>query len=251
MEAHASADEATAGQVGLLGALATAGIAALAYEHEVAKQLELLRDVGMTLRRISKGPLQQKLTSIAQQIDEWVERAQGTRSLFVPLLDEQNRTLRGRFPAKEVVETIAKQTTPILRGARIETVLIDQWLRLPRSGMIEWNAIFQNVFVNAVNAMAEIEEKIIRVSSRKSGKRYSLLIQDKGCGVNLASSNQLFEPFVRKTNIPISQRAFGLGGSGLGLTIVRMVAGEIKCEVAFIKPEDGFSTCLEVSWRET
>ncbi len=84
--------EIRARQVGLLGALATAGITALAYEHEVNKQFQLLDEVIKKVRTIRAFDTNSTYTlnEIAEQLSRWVERARATRALFSPLLDEEN-----------------------------------------------------------------------------------------------------------------------------------------------------------------
>jgi signal transduction histidine kinase len=59
----------------------------------------------------------------------------------------------------------------------------------------------------------------------------------------------LFEPFVRRLKLPPDRQRAGLGGTGLGLTIVRMLAMTLKCDVAFVAPPPGFATTFEISWQ--
>ena len=40
-----------------------------------------------------------------------------------------------------------------------------------------------------------------------------------------------------------------LGGTGLGLTIVRLIAKEFDVSVRFEKPEAGFSTAVRIAWK--
>ena len=98
--------------------------------------------------------------------------------------------------------------------------------------------------------MLDSEIKKIDVSSRINGKSREILIQDTGCGVDLKAAEDLFEPFARKLDISPERRALGYGGTGLGLTIVRLVAHKIGCEVSFVEPEKGFSTAFSLRWRE-
>jgi signal transduction histidine kinase len=88
------------------------------------------------------------------------------------------------------------------------------------------------------------------VSSKVENIDNVILIQDTGCGVNLEEAENLFEPFVRRTEISPEKRALGYGGMGLGLTIVRMIANAIDCSVSFVKPEKGYSTAFSLRWRE-
>ena len=70
-----------------------------------------------------------------------------------------------------------------------------------------------------------------------------------GLGVGLAESQRLFEPFERRLTIASDKRSLALGGQGLGLAIVRMIAARRAAQAAFVTPEKGFSTTLEISWK--
>jgi len=80
--------------------------------------------------------------------------------------------------------------------------------------------------------------------------RRLLLFEDTGIGVDLDEAEQLFEPFQRRVYVSPDRKSLGLGGNGLGLTIVRMIAEATDCRVAFIKPTGGFATAFCLSWKE-
>lgn len=244
--------ERTVQQMTLLGSLATAGMTALAYEHEIGKQFHILENVAEELSalRVSDTTLQQRLRNVGKNINEWLERARATRTLFSPLMDEENRTLRSRFRAKALVEQVKEQVSGLTRGVEIDTSSINEDLRLPEGGFTEWSSIFQNVFLNAVNATLDSKIKLITVSSIKHGQRWAILVQDTGKGVDLKKADKLFEPFERELKISLERRALELGGTGLGLTIVRMLAHGLNCKVRFIEPEKTFKTAFELSWSE-
>jgi signal transduction histidine kinase len=244
--------ELKAQQVGLLGALATAGISALAYEHEVNKQFRLLEEVIKQLEaiKITDQNAQNFLSDLRESLTEWLDRARGTRALFSPLLEEESRTTKARFKAKILVEDVKEQMRIFLRGIPVDTSGLDDTLRLPEARFTDWSSIFQNVFLNAVNAMIDSEDKRIFVNSRIRDRKREILVQDTGCGVNLDNTNELFKPFVRKITVSAERRALGYGGSGLGLTIVRMIAENIGCGVTFVKADKGYSTAFQVSWSE-
>jgi signal transduction histidine kinase len=252
IDASEAESKAITQQVGLLGSLATAGMSALAYEHEVVKQLILLEEVAEELTEIQvrDGVTRQRLKSVASNLSEWIERARATRSLFSSLMDEENRTARSRFKARMLVDEVNTQMTVLTRGVDIDTTEIDDSLRLPEGGFAEWSAVFQNVFLNAINAMLDAKVRRISASSRTRGRTRIILIQDTGSGVDLASAEDLFKPFVRKSKLSPERRALGLGGTGLGLAIVKMIAGNLDCKVAFVEPEDSFKTAFQLSWNE-
>ena len=240
-------------QRGVLGSLATAGMSALAYEHEVQKQYNLLENVVAELENIQvrDGKIQDRLGTISKDLKEWIRRARATRNLFSYLLDEENRDLRARFKAKQLLDDVTAQMSVLLRGVQIDLNQIDDSLRLPEAGYAEWSSIFQNVLINAVNAMLDSRKRLVVINSHSKGRKRTLLIQDTGSGVELEKAAELFKPFVRKQIISPERRALGAGGSGLGLTIVRMIADSINCDVSFVKPEEGFSTAFQISWTES
>jgi signal transduction histidine kinase len=258
-QAHAVRDVSTKeaelfkAQSGLLATLATAGISTIAYEHEVGKQLQFIEAIVEDIRKVYTGDqlLRRKLDSIANDLKDWVGRAHATRALFSPLMDEENREAQGRLRAGTIVDQVKTQIAILTRGIPIDTSEVEQDLRLPEGRFTEWSAIFQNLFINAVNAMLDSDEKKISVSSQARGRFRMILVQDTGVGVDLEDSEELFQPFVRKQVISRERRQLGLGGTGLGLTIVRMIAQNRNCRVGFVKPENGFSTAFSLSWSET
>ena len=235
-------------QAGVLGALATAGITALASEHEVSKQLALLEDAARQL--VDTAAPGSASENIASQINEWIKRARATRALFGHLLQLEDTEVVARFNARHVVGDVARSVAPLMRGATIDTRPIDGSLRLPPARLAEWSAIFQNVLINAANAMLDRRVKEVRVRSAAHGKSKEIRVEDTGYGIDLSQAEQFFEPFERGTPIPADRQALGAGGMGLGLTIVRMVATAINCEVGFAEPSEGFSTSFRLAWRE-
>lgn len=252
-EAAATSQERVLEQIGLLGALATAGISALAYQHELTKQFASIEAIVTEIKRIQTGNqrLQRRLRSLGEDLSTWVERARATNALFDYLADPENTQTKQRFRAFAVLEDVKEQTQFLARGIKVDLRGVDQELYLPRASLVEWGAIFQNVFTNAFNAMLDSEKRLLRVSSRVDGQTREIVAQDTGVGVDLEDSAELFLPFVRKMEVSPERQALGYGGTGLGLTIVRLLADNIGCRVAFVEPEDEFSTAFSLSWRET
>ncbi|MBC8508754.1 MAG: sensor histidine kinase [Chloroflexi bacterium] len=242
-------------QAGLLGALATTGMSALAYEHEIKKHhfklLELARELGEI--KVDDPTIQEQLDSIVRRLNAIIDQSRSLRAVFSAMLEEENRTTIGRFKARSLIRDVSDQLGILLRGVRPTTHRVDDDLLLPQAGFAEWSAIFQNILLNAVNAMLDnpdAKTKRINVSSRIDGDRRTILIQDTGVGANLTTAEELFKPFVRKLKISPERKALGVGGTGLGLTIVRMITDNIGCNVSFTNPEDGFTTAFQIQWRE-
>lgn len=238
--------------LGLLGALATAGISALAYEHEVYKQFETLEDIVLTLYDAQNSSADQPpdLDSMAREIEAWLDRARATHNLFSHLLQEENRTIRRRFPAKSTIDLVWDQVAAINPGVTLNLDGVSEGLTLPPGRYVEWSAIFQNIFTNAFNAMRESPQRSIDVSAGHARGNTWLLLQDTGVGVDLADADDLFDPFVRKLKPGPDHTALALGGGGLGLTIVRMMAEELSCTVEFVNPDSHHATAIRIGWRD-
>jgi signal transduction histidine kinase len=194
--------------------------------------------------------LREILKELSDDLSSWLERTNSTNALFAYYTDSENVKVRRRFLAKEVIGDVKQQVEVLARGISIDLSAVDGRLLLPEASIVEWGAVFQNVFINAFNALMDSERKSIKVSSRIEGRNLEILVQDTGCGVDLKKSETLFEPFERKVAISPERRALGYGGMGLGLTIVRLIANNVGCRVSFVDPEKGFSTAFSIRWRE-
>lgn len=233
----------------LLGALATAGMGAVAIGHELGKELHDLRGTIQELLGVSaKDP---SIVSLLSKLQHWIDRTTDTQRLFSPLMDADDRERAHPLKSRQILKSVVRNSDALLNGVKIDLGGIDDQLRFPKAPMSAWQAVFQNVFVNSVNAMIATGANEIRCRSKRLGRdRVCLIVEDRGVGVELSSSSDLFKPFVRKLEIPEERKALKLGGVGMGLTIVRMIAESVGCEVAFVRPSPGFGAAFRLCWKE-
>ena len=244
--------EWTRNQSGLLGAMATVGATALAFDHQFNQQLNVLEQHVATLESaIQKNPhVQHLIDPISGGIRRWIQDTRDTRRIFSPISDERNRTIVKRFRAKPLLENMVDNLRNILRGVLVDDSGIDEKLLLPEASYPVWMAIFYNVLMNASNAMLDSDTKQMALSSFRAGSLQGVRIQDTGVGIDLAKAESLFQPLKRDLEISHERRALGYGGTGLGLAIVRMLATDLKAEVHFKEPTAPFKTCFEIVWSE-
>ena len=242
----------TRSQSGLLGAMATVGSTAIAFDHQLNQQLSLLEYHAETLDNLvgANPKIRKAIGPVAASIKNWIQGVRDTRAVFSPITDERNRTTVTRFRARPLVQSMADNMKAILRGVRVDVSDIDQDILLPNASYPIWMAIFHNLLMNASNAMLDSETKHIAVSSAVSCKDRTIRVQDTGVGINLKKAESLFEPLKRGLKISAERRALGYGGTGLGLAIVRLLAIDLGATVRFTKPEAPFSTCFELAWQE-
>ncbi|MBE2200953.1 MAG: ATP-binding protein [Anaerolinea sp.] len=253
-EASKATDEQYKQRTGLLGALAATGITALAFEHEIGQQKGLLKSVINNLQHLSR---EQNFHSAVldeniQQLELLLQRFEQNRLLFSPLMESPDREEVSRLRAKPLLQEIYRMLGPLTRNVPLDINAIDNTLRLPPATIAEWNALFQNVFLNAINALIDIPriDQLIAIKAYTRGETQYVRIQDTGVGVDLSSAETLFQPFERKLELSPEREQLGVGGTGLGLAIVKMLAENRDCQVHFSKPDEGFATAFELSWRE-
>lgn len=232
----------------LLGALATAGMGAIALEHELGKELTALRKAVDDLSKIQQSPTTAK---VKESLESLITRIADARKLLSPLMESENRDHLAQMKARPLIEGIVSDLKPLLRSIKVETVDIDEELRLPAATRAAWAAILQNVIVNAINATIDTSAKRIRIAGGYEPGRHqaTLRVEDNGVGVDLHDADNLFEPFERRLELSQDRKRLGLGGVGLGLTIVRMVAQSVDCQAHFVNPSDEMSTAFELSWK--
>jgi C4-dicarboxylate-specific signal transduction histidine kinase len=242
--------ELAALEVGLVGSLATAGITSLALEHESNKELIVLDGLADDIEKLAGETTREHADAIASELRAWIQRTRAIRAALSPLLDEDDRSIRERLNARAVMMNVVNHTRIFTRGIPISASEVSDGLLLPHGSMAEWSAIFQNVFINATNALLDTQSPSINISSHIVGRRRAILVQDNGVGIDIGRSESLFRPFAREARISTGRRALGLGGTGLGLTIVRMIAGALNAQVHFVEPQPDYSTAFELSWTE-
>lgn len=233
----------------LLGALATAGITSIAYEHEVSKQLKSLELIDRELSEIVddlNGRAQRIVQEARAELQRWVKRAEDIRKIFAPLTDEEDRKVERRFAAVEIAADVADHLK-VLATAEINTDAVPEALHLPRGTYAAWSAVFQNLYVNAFNAIRQESGQLVQVDGGGEDASGWIRLQDRGIGIDLLEAERYFRPFERG---PVRRRGNTLlGGTGLGLTIVRMITEELRCNVRFATPQTGFSTAVVIDWK--
>ena len=236
----------------LLAPLATAGMTALALSHELARETLLLEQVSARLRALAVSSRLPELRATADDIAAGAHRVAALRELFEPLLLPEDREATDRLRVLAVARQVVRGLGPLMRRVDFQTRDVPAHLRFPLGSFAEWSAILQNVLTNAWNAMLDSEQASIAFEGGRGARgREWLRISDTGVGIGvpLQDSEALFEPFQRHLSISPENRSIAIGGQGLGLAIVRMIAQRRSAQAAFVKPPPGFSTTFEISWR--
>ncbi|MDD9962202.1 MAG: ATP-binding protein [Gammaproteobacteria bacterium] len=235
----------------ILGPLATAGMAALAMDHEIAREANLVADVANRLKKLSEEVPSPTLDGAVADLNNFHNRFNSYRELFSPLADAEDREATRRLSVSLIANQVVKAVRPRMPRVAFDFSGIPRDLRFPVGAFVEWSAVLQNVLFNAWDAMLDCDLKRVRFDGIVERRNQRLRISDTGVGlaVPVEESNLLFEPFERRTEINFANRSVALGGQGLGLAIVRMISSQRGAEVRFVEPKKGFSTTIEVAWK--
>lgn len=236
----------------LLAPLASAGMAALALNHEISRENSSLSRIANELRTIAAKHQLKELVELADEFDKARHRLESLYELFAPLLSDMDKSATDRLRVRAVVEQSVGAMRALMPGVEFDLTGIPPSLRFPLGSLAEWNALLQNVLSNAWNAMLDSERTEVSFRAGKDSRGHEWLhISDTGQGLDvpLSEANELFEPFERRLKVSADKRSIAIGGQGLGLAIVRMIARRRAAEVAFIEPPEGFSTTFEIAWR--
>jgi signal transduction histidine kinase len=234
----------------LLAPLATAGMAALALAHEIHRETRGLKRHASGLRTLATGSDRAELLVAADAIDATSQRLEDLMRLFGPITNEEDRSGNDRLKVRVVLEDVARAMEPLTPRVHYDLSGVPEDLRFPEGSFAEWSALFQNLFSNAWNAMLGKERREIRCSGGRTRSEEYVKVSDTGSGlaVSLDESDRLFEPFERQEVVPAEKRSLMLGGQGLGLAIVRMIAADRSCDVGFVEAEPDFATTVALSW---
>lgn len=230
----------------LLGPLAAAGMAALAIEHENRKAIVAARQRVVSLNKIAERLDDDELRGAVTELSEWLDRMEAGRKIFAPLLETDERERVEALPASGTIREIVSNVRSLIPGVEVK-IDLPRDLELPAATFAEWHALFQNVILNAANAMLDTPTPQLQITGQ-TGNRAWIRVSDTGTGVDVDTQKELFEPFTRRHSISEERAALGLGGHGLGLTIVRMIADQRGCSVSFVEPEPNWRSTFEVRW---
>ena len=236
----------------LLAPLATAGMAALAMNHELSNDSYLLRELDELLQEIAESNPTTTTEKAVMTMQEYRSRFETFQRLFSPLADPEERRTDKRLGVELVVSQVVSILQRRLSGVVFDYNSIPRDLLFPVGAFVEWSAIIQNMLFNAWNAMLDSNLRIVRfVGSPSNARRQYLRVCDTGVGLetSLEESGMLFEAFERRILISPQNQSIAIGGQGLGLAIVRMIAHSRNADVSFVSPPEGFSTAIELSWK--
>ena len=181
-----------------------------------------------------RDTLQQCLSNIAESVDrisginrEIMDSGRKAASEFEPLnicgiMEACLAAFRDTFTLKEIAVELDVQAQPIMVSGS-------------RFGLEQ---VFKNLIVNAVDAMEDAEERLLRIrlSTQPSERKATIAVEDSGCGITEEMMGRIFLPYVTGKEY----------GNGLGLWIVTSIVEEHDGKVT-VQSSSGKGTTFTVT----
>ena len=167
----------------ILGPLATAGMAALAMDHEIAREASLVADVATRLRQLSDEIQSRTLDKAVADLDTFYKRFNSYRELFSPLAEAEDREATRRLPVSLIASQVVRAVRPRMPRVAFDFSGIPKDLRFPVGAFVEWSAVLQNILFNAWDAMLDREGKRVRFDGSIERRRQRLRVSDTGVGL--------------------------------------------------------------------
>lgn len=204
--------------------------------HELRTPVNAIIGYGALLSEGNYGPIveEQKIP-----FDGIKRNAAELRELIDNLLD-LSKIEAGKMPAslepvdlKRLLTATFENVKPMINGKKIEVVWkIQEDLKIIQSDPLKIRQIFLNLISNAIKFT---EQGTMTISARNAEEGIRLSVQDTGIGIEEENLAIIFDAF-RQIEGPPAQE---MGGSGLGLTIVRntveSLCGKIEVRSVFGK----------------
>ncbi|WBY08129.1 ATP-binding protein [Sphingomonas sp. 7/4-4] len=103
----------------ILGPLASAGMAALAIEHETRKEMRAVRSKLRRLIEIANANQIPDLQETATELSKWIDRLEATRNIFLPMMDAEDRERIEPLECETVARTVVDNIRPLLGGVEV------------------------------------------------------------------------------------------------------------------------------------
>ncbi len=237
-------------QASIVRVLASVGTQMAAFIHETNGLLHAASLVEGTLSKLATREdldlrTRRDVRAAAQSMLELRDRLEREAAYLVDVVGADARRRRMRMSLSNRFDAAARLFEGYAADHRIEIRNeIPNELASPLMFPAELTTVFSNLLSNAIKAAGD-GGRILAVGKGGADGSVSVTIANSGAAVDLASSEEWFEPYA--SSAPSLDFALGRG-MGLGLTITRAMLAEYGATVRFVRPQRSFSTAVAVDF---
>ena len=226
---------------------ASVGTQFAAFIHEMTALLAQTRVIGELSSRLAADPTLSRSARgtvgvMREAIGELMQNLERQVSFLTDVVGGDAQRRRRRLPLEARIAAAAQLLSSRLdQSEQTLDIKVDPALKTPPMFSSELLGVLINVLSNAIKAAGAAGRILVR--AHESDSHLVLTVANSGESVDLHDAERWFQPFESTT----SEVDEVLGqGMGLGLPIVRRVLDEYGGEAAFVEPERGFATQLEI-----
>jgi K+-sensing histidine kinase KdpD len=226
--------------------LASLGLEHSAFVHEVNSLALAAQAITGAMEKLAAQTLspniRRRFKQIAADASALRERLRRNAVYLTDVAGIEGRRRRSRQYLHERFETAKNFFVDALAKRKIQIEnRIPSDLRTPPMFPAEMIAVLSNLLSNAIKFSGTRGR--ICAKAREDEDNIVFRLENTGAAVDLKAAEKWFEPF-RSSTVDVDET---LGqGMGLGLTITRSLIDEYGGDIRFVKPENSYSTAIEV-----
>ena len=237
-------------ELSMLRVLASTGTMIVVFEHQLLGVLSGLKESHKNLEELlAKLGIEKRreFSQITEMLKDWIEDADSQGELLGLLMGRDSRSRSKRLAIRPVVENISRSFRTYMEEMGIEFINdVQPSIRTLPMFECELTAILMNLMTNSLKALRQQPVRRIKVSTKRTKNRISVLFADTGIGVSREKWEDYFKPFYGESEPDII-----LGhGTGLGLKIVKDLVDLYGGNVQFKKPDKSWNTTIEIMLPE-
>jgi heavy metal sensor kinase len=212
--------------------------------HELRTPLASIRTVSEVALERGQGPEQYR-DALANILEEAARLNETIEGLL--LLARAEATQPGReqtvFSAKELVDEVLGVLGVLIEEKHIAVLQDDEsaGTSTTRGDRDLVRVAFMNVLHNAVKFSPP--DSILQISYSRSAEKLRIAVRDQGPGIAPEEKQRVFDRFYTST----SQAAAAKSGSGLGLSIAKLIIDRIGGTIGFEDSSQGAKCVIELS----
>ncbi|SCY22229.1 sensor histidine kinase [Lysinibacillus fusiformis] len=183
--------------------------------HELRTPLTTMM-AGIQVLKLEKSPTVEDYKETLEVTEESTQRLIQVVNDLLALAYEQTEHFTDEIELRTMIDTITQDLQPLCLEKNL-TISVDIDVETIKGNQTLLYRVFYNLIENAIKY--NHENGIIEVQGHVKNSATHISIADSGIGIPKDQLHYIFEPFYRIDH----SRARELGGSGLGLSIVRTI----------------------------